>query len=83
LKDNKRFNNNTGLKGRDIKSVVDDEIVIKKKDDEGEFIEIDYKKLKPDTNYVVIYDNQLYGVSKISDDKFEFFEVTDIDKISL
>jgi hypothetical protein len=35
--------------------------------------------LKPDTNYVVKFDEQWYGVRKISDEKLEFFEVVNVD----
>ena len=58
-----------------IELVIDGNIVTKNKDGDGEYIEIDYSNLMPDTNYVVNYDNQLYGVKRITDGKFEFFEV--------
>jgi|SRR6478672_3608372 hypothetical protein len=55
--------------------VTDDNIVTNNKNDDGEYVEIDYSKLKPDTDYLVTYDNQEYIVKSLKDGKVRFAEV--------
>ena len=57
--------------------VIDDEIVTNNKDDDGEYIEIDYSNLKSNQNYVVNNDNQEYFVNMLEDGKVRFAEVRD------
>ena len=51
------------------------EAVLVRRDEEREFIEIDFDSLEADKIYLVKYQNEQYAVKRISDHEFAFYDV--------